>query len=185
MSNFNLNINFDKLMSSNVKIPDIGSLIKEAINDGVNELKDLIIDKLIENLGIYGLNDASIGNDINVKVTDEGISISLDNAYYMYVEYGTGIMGESFPHPKASRDGWIYDENNHGESGWWYPTIESDPNPYKWTNEFGSLYAWTRGLPSRPFMYQTWLWASQSSHNIITKHINRVLKILESEINAY
>ena len=35
--------------------------------------------------------------------------------------------------------------NRHGERGWWYPTTEEDPNPYKWTDESGQLRAWTKG----------------------------------------
>ncbi|MGN1108684.1 MAG: hypothetical protein ACI4RK_04810 [Oscillospiraceae bacterium] len=48
-----------------------------------------------------------------------------------------------------------YDINQHGELGWWYPTDSADPNPYKYTAKNGTTYAWTRGMPSRPFMYET------------------------------
>ncbi len=30
-----------------------------------------------------------------------------------------------------------------------------DPNPYKSVSANGKLYAWTKGMPSRPFMYNT------------------------------
>lgn len=61
--------------------------------------------------------------------------------YAVYVEFGTGIVGKSQPHP--SPDGWRYDINEHGESGWWY------------FNDYTGHPQWTKGMPSRPFMYNT------------------------------
>ena len=75
--------------------------------------------------------------------------------YAVYVEFGTGIKGAGSPHPDAAILGWKYDINRHGELGWWYPTDSADPNPYKYTAQNGTTYAWTRGMPSRPFMYET------------------------------
>ena len=75
--------------------------------------------------------------------------------YAVYVECGTGIKGAGSPHPDTAILGWKYDINQHGELGWWYPTDNADPNPYKYTAKNGTTYAWTRGMPSRPFMYET------------------------------
>ena len=75
--------------------------------------------------------------------------------YAVYVEFGTGIKGAGSPHPDTAILGWKYDINQHGELGWWYPTDNADPNPYKYTAKNGTTYAWTRGMPSRPFMYET------------------------------
>jgi HK97 gp10 family phage protein len=61
--------------------------------------------------------------------------------YAVYVEFGTGIVGKSQPHP--SPDDWRYDINEHGESGWWY------------FNDYTGHPQWTKGMPSRPFMYNT------------------------------
>lgn len=35
-----------------------------------------------------------------------------------YLEFGTGIVGAKKPHPEASKIGWGYDINSHGEKGW-------------------------------------------------------------------
>lgn len=35
-----------------------------------------------------------------------------------YLEFGTGIVGASKPHPEASKNGWRYDINKHGDKGW-------------------------------------------------------------------
>lgn len=59
--------------------------------------------------------------------------------YAAFVEYGTGVVGANSPHP--SGNGWAYDVNGHGEAGWHYMLDEQ--------------WHWTRGMPSRPFMYNT------------------------------
>lgn len=62
--------------------------------------------------------------------------------YAVYVEFGTGVVGAGKPHPDLSIAGWRYDVNGHGELGWWYPGKDGK-------------YHWTKGMPSRPFMYNT------------------------------
>lgn len=85
--------------------------------------------------------------------------------YAVFVEFGTGVVGRGNPHPDVAILGWSYDVNNHGELGWWYPTDEADTNPTKRKSKNGTLYAWTKGMPSRPFMYNT---AEQMRSRIIT-----------------
>lgn len=58
-----------------------------------------------------------------------------------YVEFGTGIVGSQSSHPMSGIVGWKYDVNNHGEKGWFY---------FK-----DGEWHWTKGMPSRPFMYET------------------------------
>lgn len=64
-----------------------------------------------------------------------------DCPWAQYVEFGTGIVGKNSPHPNRSIVGWKYDVNKHGEAGWWY---------YR-----DGKWHWTKGMPSRPFMYET------------------------------
>lgn len=61
--------------------------------------------------------------------------------YAVYVEYGTGVVGASSPHPMPG--GWAYDVNSHGESGWVY------------MSDRDNQFHWTKGQPSSPFMYNT------------------------------
>lgn len=35
-----------------------------------------------------------------------------------YLEFGTGIVGAKNPHDEATKIGWEYDMNDHGEKGW-------------------------------------------------------------------
>lgn len=58
-----------------------------------------------------------------------------------YVEFGTGIVGQNNPHPEPGLANWKYDINQHGEAGWFY---------FK-----DGEWHWTKGMPSRPFMYET------------------------------
>lgn len=60
--------------------------------------------------------------------------------YAKYVEFGTGIVGENNPHPNP--DGWQYDINRHGDNGWFYIGRDGE-------------WHWTKGMPARPFMYNT------------------------------
>lgn len=70
------------------------------------------------------------------------VGIIKAGAYYAaYVEFGTGVVGSQSPHPNP--DGWQYDINNHGDSGWVY------------YNEDVGGFRWTKGFKSRPFMYNT------------------------------
>lgn len=74
--------------------------------------------------------------------------IFTDVPYAIYVEYGTGIVGEAQPHPEAGAVEWEYDSHGHGESGWWY------------YGDFDGVkqLRWTKGMISRPFMYETLRW---------------------------
>ena len=64
------------------------------------------------------------------------------NAWHaLFVEYGTGVVGKANQHPFP--EGWAYDVNSHGEAGWVY---KSDRD---------GKFHWTKGMPSRPFMYNT------------------------------
>lgn len=109
---------------------------------------------------IYDMNAIDTGDldsSIYYLISDDGKRgwIRTDCSHAVYVEFGTGVMGSGSPHP-SGMPGWVYDINGHGQAGWWYPTDASDPNPVKHQSaKDGSWWAWTRGMPSRPFMYET------------------------------
>ena len=70
------------------------------------------------------------------------VGIIKAGAYYAaYVEFGTGVVGSTSPHPDPN--GWQYDVNAHGDEGWVYYDEESEK------------FRWTKGFKSRPFMYNT------------------------------
>lgn len=65
-----------------------------------------------------------------------------DATHAAFVCFGTGVVGANNPHPEVAIAGWKYDVNSHGELGWWY--IGKDGEAH-----------WTKGMPSRPYMYNT------------------------------
>ena len=68
-------------------------------------------------------------------------SIYTDCPWAKFVEFGTGVVGEDSPHPDTSIANWKYDVNGHGNAGWHYFC--------------NGKWHWTKGMPSRPFMYET------------------------------
>lgn len=146
--------------------------VERGIELGMKELVERLEYKMLEKLTEYGLYDSNIASTILVEQVGEGISITVGSDYAVYVEFGTGIVGSNNPHPHP----WAYDVNNHGEEGWWYPTTSDDPNKKKKTSADGGLWAWTKGQPSRPFMYETWLWGTRSATQIMRKNIRKEIK---------
>ena len=73
----------------------------------------------------------------------------LGQNYAVYVEFGTGPVGQASPHELAGEIGWeydvgetIYDDPERGR-GWWFYSRHD----HQWK--------FTQGQPARPFMYNT------------------------------
>ena len=65
--------------------------------------------------------------------------------YAIFVEYGTGVVGEGTdPYAQELENaGWVYDINGHGEDGWTYYDALTD------------TFRHTAGMAARPFMAMT------------------------------
>ena len=82
--------------------------------------------------------------------------IVADSKHAAFVEFGTGVIGESspYPYPFPENIDWQY------QSGDSYVTLDRQfgkypPGTYGWFYiKDGHLY-FTQGMPSRPFMYET------------------------------
>ena len=111
--------------------------------------------KLIEYLTAQGVEIAKMNvSDMNAYDSGElynsihaeqksGVGyVIADAAHAAFVCFGTGIVGKNNQHPNIAIAGWKYDVNDHGELGWWY--IGRDGRAH-----------WTKGMPSRPYMYNT------------------------------
>jgi hypothetical protein len=114
------------------------------------------VSRLIETLTDYGVDVAKAQvRELGAWYTGElessitgyfsptvGVGIiKAGSPYAVYVEFGTGIVGQTSPHPDPKD--WQYDINKHGEDGWIY------------FNERDDRWHWTKGFESRPFMYNT------------------------------
>jgi len=170
-------------MQFNIDLSNMGQslrnwrMIESAFDKGTElgqeELAQKVVEKMIYFLGMYGLGGSKLASSISVSKMEKGLSITVGHEYAMYIEYGTGMVGAESPHPKPNT--WVYDVNKHGIKGWFYPTTEEDPNPFKHYYQ-GQLYAWTQGQESKPFMYKAWRWGSSSANAIISKNIRREVK---------
>lgn len=136
------------------------------------------VDEVLQGVTSYEKKVKKSAPELVRNLTEQGVSIAKQNASYMniydsgdlvngieaeyigaygvdtakgkvhstarhsaFCEFGTGVVGAGNPHPDPI-PGWVYDSNQHGEAGWWY----YDKNGNK---------RWTKGMPSRPFMYDT------------------------------
>lgn len=144
MPKFKINLNpreIDRLIKD---IKQYKRELTEKVNLLIGELTDYgvqVAKAQVRELGAWytGELESSIEGYFSPSV---GVGIIKAGApYAVYVEFGTGIVGKSQPHP--SPDDWRYDINEHGESGWWY------------FNDNTGRMQWTKGMPSRPFMYNT------------------------------
>ena len=133
----------------------------DSINQALKELKayqrkvEQAPQKLIEYLTAQGVEIAKMNvSDMNAYDSGElynsihaeqksGVGyVIADAAHAAFVCFGTGIVGKNNQHPNIAIAGWKYDVNDHGELGWWY--IGRDGRAH-----------WTKGMPSRPYMYNT------------------------------
>lgn len=187
------------------------SLSRASINAAIKEVKDFkeklgpAVGELIRELTEKGVEIAQIEiasmGAVGTSALIESISEKFDSGdrvgqiftmleYAIFVEYGTGVVGENSPHPGINDKDWIdpegvtvkgetyssYDQNEHGEGGWWYPSPDGWYVPKDGvTNEEGLSLAWTKGMPSRPFMYNTMreleVYAEEMGGRIIAKYI--------------
>lgn len=174
MSNLNVELKFSANNISKITSSEFNNSFKTVMNEAYKEISARVQEKLIENMIKYDVDSMNILSGLNITVNEKGVLIDVNCEYAIFIEYGTGIVGSQNPHPQPKRANWHY-----GDGGWWYPTNETIQSRYplqktKLIN--GQLYAYTKGQKSKPFMYDTYLWASRSINNIIRKHISNFTK---------
>lgn len=78
-------------------------------------------------------------------------AIVVDSKHAAFVEFGTGQMGEEggYPHPFPPGVDWEY---NTGKT-----IFEISPGEYGWFYFRDGEWHFTQGMPSRPFMYETFI----------------------------
>jgi hypothetical protein len=117
----------------------VGLFVERLAQEGVMLAKV----KIAEKDAVY---TGELYNSMNIRKGDavfDGAKwiIYTDCPWAIYVEFGTGLVGSENQHPNPNLANWKYDINEHGEKGWFY---------YK-----DGEWHWTKGMPSRPFMYET------------------------------
>ena len=153
----------------------IGNAIREVrrFRDGLRETCLELVEALMnEGIDIAKMQVASM-EAVYTGELENGISgffsrsrrcgFVYTNTYYaIYVEYGTGIIGEESPHPEAWETGWNYDINGHGEQGWVYK------------NDRDGKFHWTQGYVSRPFMYNTLKWLEEAAPEMASRFFHQM-----------
>lgn len=154
----------------------MGIAFQVGLEKGMMELARRIEHKLYEYMSMYDVNWSGAQLTVYANYIRGEIIFGVAHHQAVYLEYGTGFVGANSPHPTPHRAGWAYasGEKSSQGKGWWYrggidPSVDPDVIWY------GGSYAYTKGRPSRPFLYYTWLWARRSGHQIIRKHIRMEL----------
>lgn len=120
-------------------------LVKALIDEGLVILRAKILEMNINDTGnLYNSVDGYYSPSLNAGV------IRVNCEYAVFVEFGTGTVGQKSPYPgdAMAELGYKYCGGTHyfttkdGRIGWIYPTDDGE-------------FRFTEGLPSRPFMYET------------------------------
>ena len=158
-------------------------LMKKQLNE---QLLDLVRELTQEGIEIAKMQvvalDAIMTGDLEKSIQgvffkEEGCGVIYsDVPHALYVEFGTGIVGDTTFHDLSGADGsthWDYDVRGHGTKGWWYPA------PWGWwipkTGKYkGQPMAWTQGMPARPFLYNTLRWLQESAPDKASSMFNQM-----------
>lgn len=131
----------------------VSLLCEELLEDGVTHAKaEVALLSAVDS----GFLMESIGHGVFDRQTGKGI-VYAGSYHAVFVEFGTGIVGEENQHPGIASgeigsfavqgpNGHLYtkyDTYHHEYDGWWYLKGEN------------GQYRWTKGMPARPFMYNT------------------------------
>ena len=108
-------------------------IVKRLAEDGAKQAQDLVA-------YMNAVDTGELMGSITHEESGNTGKIIAGAEHAAYVEFGTGVVGAGSPHPNPV--GWAYDINGHGEAGWIYK------------GDDGHLH-WTRGMASRPYMYDT------------------------------
>lgn len=87
-----------------------------------------------------------------------------DSDHAVFVEFGTGQMGEEAPYPHPLPPGFDW-EYNVGQT-----IFEVSPGQYGWFYHRDGQTYFTQGMPARPFMYET----AMDLHTKVVKIVKEV-----------
>ena len=126
------------------------AIVKRLTNDGAKQAQELVS---YMNAVDTGELMSSIIGEANGKTGK--ITAGTDHA--AFVEFGTGVVGLASQHPQPIA-GWKYDKNGHGDAGWYYYGDDGKKH-------------WTRGMPSRPYMYDTAQMMAQAVPDVVAEEL--------------
>lgn len=152
------------------KADAIGGNFKKAVTVGLDRGMDALVKntrkKLMEYIGNYDLGGTNLEANIDIVRSGFDVMSITANDYVLYIEFGTGIVGENATHhPDENMFGWFqgHDINDHGYAGWVY--IGRDNKKH-----------WTAGQKSKPVLYHTLLYVKNYGVRTINTYVNKELK---------
>lgn len=172
-------MNFDIFDMDNAvkKFNGMTDAIEIGIVKGQAVFNQRMLAKINELAEKYNLQNTQTFSSLTVESDKFGITLTFTSPHAEFVEYGTGITGAETPHPQAEKYSWEYASGNKSSQGrWWYPTTADDPNEHKRLTKNGDWIAPTTGLPSRPIMYETFLYGRRTYTKLINRYIKAELK---------
>lgn len=137
--------------------------VERGIDIGMRRSSKALTKKLKDNLVKYGLGDSALMYEFSTTFDGTTLTLNIDSDYAIYVEMGTGIIGQNDPHPNQMKLGisWQYDVNDHGTDGWRY------------YDEDSKRLRWTAGQASRPYIYDTYKWAERAIPTMVKNDIKK------------
>jgi len=156
-------------------------LIDVALDNALHEIAERVKARMLTELMNYGLGDSSLASSIFIDVWGDGISIRVDSDHAVYVEFGTGVKGAGAPHNNPSFLGkpFAYASGPQSSKGtWWYEIDYGYAKAHgiePAEGKDGRWYAKTSGMESRPFIYNSYLYARRIVTKTVNKHLKRVL----------
>ena len=81
-----------------------------------------------------------------------------DCPYALFVEYGTGPVGEMNQHPEPGKIQWEYNVGSHIGPNMTHPEWGDG---WLYLNTKDGQWHWTAGQPARPYMYNTLKWLEE------------------------
>lgn len=138
-------------------------LSKRLAESGVDFAKSRIVtlDAIFTGELLNSIHSERTGNAVFVIVAD--------SKHAAFVEFGTGQLGleGSYPHPFPDGIDWNYNtgktifEISTGQYGWFFPMPDG-------------TWRFTQGMPSRPFMYETFIELYSKVEKIAKEVFNNV-----------
>ena len=136
-----------ELQSYKKEVESKAKLLVERLTD---QGADLVRVKIVE-MGAFDTGELLSGVSGYYSPSLNVGFIRVTSDHVAFVEFGTGVVGKSSPHPNAeylSKAAWGYATGakifttKDGRVGWIYPTDDGG-------------YRFTEGMAARPFMYET------------------------------
>ena len=174
MINLNVKVNTNELEQLITKLENYNPLsdnrvIKALCLRGVELLKD---EASKANYKFSSGTDIVNGMKFEIISNSKGVVYN-DNPKMAFIEFGTGVVGKnSKQNPLADQVGWVYDTNQHGDAGWWYPVASQPPKGQPSWYHNCQWYAWTRGQEAKNIFYNALERLKLEVPDIIKKVLN-------------